>query len=178
MRSCAAAALVACAATAGAAAACGERSGRASQAAAAASAVPGDPALGAYRGALARLAPAETVALEALAATTGERYTDDEALLQALRGTSLPRYREFVAGLERVAAPTPELRDFHARLVEAAREQLGVLERLEAAVARGDGTAVLFVNQEQRRVRARLDALAAEFERLAAPALEARADPL
>jgi hypothetical protein len=120
----------------------------------------GEAPLDAYRHQLAALAPSETAALAALAAHTGAKYTDDAALLEALRSTALPRYREFVTGLERLQ-PQEAARPLHERLLAAARAELGLLEKLEAAVTRADGTAVLMLNQEQRRLRAELDGLAA-----------------
>lgn len=116
-----------------------------------------------YRKAVVALEPLETAALAAVASRTGDKYTDDAALLQALRDVALPRYREFVAALDGIAPAEPALQRFHARLRSLAAEELSVLERLAGAVERGDGTAVLLLNQEQRRVQAELEALITEF---------------
>jgi hypothetical protein len=112
-----------------------------------------DPALVAYRAQIAPFAPAEQAALDAIAAHTGDKYTTDGALLAALRDTALPRYREYVAGLAKVAPQEAKLRAFHEQLRALADRELAALERLERAVARGDGTSVLLVNQEHRRLR-------------------------
>lgn len=142
-------------------AACSERRGEAVAAS-------GDPALAAYRADLRRLMADETAALAAVAAHTGASYTDDATLLAALRATAIPRYRAFVAGLERIQPGTADLRAFHDRFLAAARLQLSLLERQESALAAGDATAILFINQEQRRVRAEMDKLVRDFDTLTA----------
>ncbi len=112
-----------------------------------------DPALAAYRAQLAPLAPAEQSAIEAIAAHTGENYTTDAALHAAIRDAALPRYREYVAGLAKIEPQEPKLRAFHAQLRALADRELAALERLERGIARGDGSMVLMVNQEHRRLR-------------------------
>ena len=124
-----------------------------------------------YQHELRRLGAAETAALAAVAGATGTAYTDDARLLAALRGTALPRYREFVDGLAAIHPAGADLAAFHDRLLGLSRRELDALTRLEAAVARGDGTAVLLINQEQLRVRAEMTDLGQAFDRLAmAPA--------
>jgi hypothetical protein len=112
-----------------------------------------DRALATYRAELAPLAGDEQAAIDALAAHTGTKYTTDAALHAALRDVALPRYRAYVAGLARVDPQAPNLRDFHRQLRGLADRELAALERLERAIARGDGSAVLLVNREHRLLR-------------------------
>ena len=122
-----------------------------------------------YREALSALRATETDAIGAIAARTGDRYVGDSSLLGALRDVALPRYREYVAGLRKIPASTPELGAFHARLVELAERQLATLERFEGAITRGDGTAVLLVNQEHLKIRAATGKLLGDFDALVNP---------
>lgn len=124
----------------------------------------GDPVLAGYRKALGALAGLETSALDALTTNTGAKYTDDAALLAALRVTALPKYQAYVDGLGKIVPGAEDLRAFHARLVTLSRAELALLERLATAVADGDGTAVLASNAEQRRLRDELERLVGEFE--------------
>lgn len=124
-----------------------------------------DPALAQYLRGIAELSPKESAAIEAVMAQTGGGYKDDATLLAALQGTALPRYREFVAGLRALAPPDGKLRDFHARLVKLADEELALLERLARAIERGDGTAILFINREHARVREEMEQLVGELGR-------------
>jgi hypothetical protein len=118
-------------------------------------AAPSDP----YVAALAPLAKLEGEALAAVAGHMGDKYTSDEDLVAALRGTAIPRYREFVTGLEQLPAPTGPRAELHKRLLTLARAELSALERLAEGVARGDGNVVLEVNREQRRLSEDIDGL-------------------
>ena len=123
-----------------------------------------DPALAQYLRRMAELAPKETAALEAVMATTGEKYKDDPTLLAALKDTALPRYREFVEGLRALPPPPGKLTEFHARLIALAEKELALLERLAGAIERGDGTTVLYVNRDHARVREEMEALVKELK--------------
>jgi hypothetical protein len=148
-------------------AACGHKKGDASTGGgAAASKAPATP-LEAYKKQLGPLVDGEAAALGAVAAHTGASYTDDAALLAALRDTALPRYRAFADGLAKIEPP-PETAKLHERLLAAAKAELSILERTEQALARGDGTAVLLVNMDQRKVRAELDGVLADYDALVA----------
>jgi hypothetical protein len=117
-----------------------------------------DPAWKTYRRDLAPLADKERSALAAVAERTGAGYTDDAALLAALRDVALPRYREYVAGLDAVQPPK-DAEQIHARMRELAARELAVLERIERALERRDGTAILAANREHRELRGEIDAL-------------------
>jgi hypothetical protein len=103
-----------------------------------------------YRAQLAPLAAIEKDALDAVTAHTGTRYTDDETLIAALKTTAIPKYRDYVAGLEKVKVDGEPIAAFHSRLIALAKKELAVLERLAGALERGDGSSVLFANQEHR----------------------------
>jgi hypothetical protein len=122
----------------------------------------GGRALDDYRKTLAPLIPLEDEALRAISDATGARYTDDAKLLAALRDVALPRYRKFVEGLAAIR-PNEQVSGPHGRLRTLAAAELVLLERLERAVGRGDGTAVYLVNSEQRQLRDQIDKLLAEF---------------
>ncbi len=123
-----------------------------------------DPAVAAYRTQLRALMPLETAALGAVAAHTGPSYTDDAALTAALEQTAIPKYKEFLGGLAKIVPGTPALVGFHGRLTTLSTNEEKALEDLDAAIAKGDGAAVLAVNGTQRQLRKDLDALVAEFE--------------
>lgn len=123
----------------------------------------GDPALDAYLDALAPLARLEDDALAAVAAHTGVRYDSDKALVDALRTTAIPKYREFVAGLDTLPAPPASRQALHDRLKVLAAAELKALERLADAIDKGDGAAVIEVNAEQRRLADELDAVVREW---------------
>jgi hypothetical protein len=125
-----------------------------------------DPATKAYRASLAELIPIETAALDAVAAHTGANYTDDAALLSALRDVAIPKYKEFEAGLAKITPGTPQLTAVHGRLTALAAREREALEQLSAAIGRGDGQAVMLVNEQQRTLRHELDDLVAELEKL------------
>ena len=120
------------------------------------------PASG-YRAELRAIVNLETEALAAVADHTGPKYTDDAALLAALRETALPRYRDYVARLASIRPPAGPLTSLHERLLRSATAELALLEKLEAAVASGDATVVLKLNQEQRRIGEETDALVGDL---------------
>ncbi|MBI4509454.1 MAG: hypothetical protein HY698_07440 [Deltaproteobacteria bacterium] len=125
-----------------------------------------EPALASYRAALAQVQGLEAGALEALFDAMGDRYVDDAVLLAALQAKALPQYRDFVASLAKLVPQRDDVRAFHDRLVALARSELSLLERLADAVERGNGTAILFLNQAQGRVQREMETLLAEFEAL------------
>jgi hypothetical protein len=133
-----------------------------------------DPALATYIDRVAALAPKETAALEAVIAHSGTKYTDDQALLAAVRDTAVPRYREFVAALAAVTPPAGRVRELHARLQKLAADELALLERLQAALEHGDGTAVLFINRAHARAREEMDLLLGELRPASRPTTAAR----
>jgi hypothetical protein len=136
-------------------AACGKSGGQGGSS----SAAPADPVLAAYRTGLAPLEKLETEALAAVAAHTGDAYTSDEDLLKALKDIAIPRYKDFVTGLEHLAPPPGMRADLHAKLLVLVHSELEALEKLAAALEHGDGNAVLAVNREQRRLADEIDAL-------------------
>lgn len=152
-------------------AACKSSSRESAAASSSPAAAPGEPSgtpREIYEAQLVALTPLETAALDAVRAHTGAGYTDDAALLAALRDTALPQYRRYLDGLTAIVAPG-DLVKFHDRLTDLARAELSALERLEAAVARGDPTLILVVNQDQQRIAAEMDALARDFPAAPAP---------
>jgi hypothetical protein len=120
-----------------------------------------------YQAGLAPLAKLEGEALEAVAAHMGDKYTSDEDLVAALKNTALPRYRDFVAGLEKLSPP-PAKAELHKRLLTLAHAELTALEHLADGVARGDGNTVLEVNREQQRLTGEIDGLLASWSGVAA----------
>jgi hypothetical protein len=129
-----------------------------------------------YRRHLAPLSGMEQTALSALDAAMGDRYHDDATLRATLGSTALPSYRQFVAGLEALE-PHPDVAPVHERLLAIARRQLAALEQLDAALAAGNGTAVLLVNRELRLVARERARLAVEIDALRAPPEPATSPP-
>ena len=105
----------------------------------------------------------------------GEKFTSDDDLVRALTSTALPRYRDFVAGLEKLSPP-PARAELHKHLVALARAELAALERLADGVARGDGNTVLEVNRVQHQLGDEIDGLLASWSGVA-PAPAAPAAP-
>jgi hypothetical protein len=143
-------------------AACSGKSGGGSAAAAAAprfdaGLVAADPAMQPYVDAIVPLIKLEREAFAAIADHTGEKYTDDDALLAALRAIAIPKYREFVDGLKGLPHPPGAKAGLHDRLVVLASAELVALEGLARALEKGDGNAVLEFNREQRRVTEAMD---------------------
>ncbi len=117
----------------------------------------------AYQAALAPLARIEGEALDAVSAHMGDKFTSDEDLVAALEQKAIPRYREFVAGLEKLSEPVGPRGELHKRLIVLAHAELNALERLAAGVKAGDGNVVLEVNREQRRLAEEIDGLLASW---------------
>ncbi len=115
-----------------------------------------------YRLALASFAVLEASALDPVRAATGATFSDDATLLAVVR-VSLGKYRDFLSKLEVLKVEREDLRGFQGQVVAVSRKELALLERLEKALAHHDGTAVLFLNVEQAKVRAEGDALFARF---------------
>jgi hypothetical protein len=120
----------------------------------------------AYRKKLAELSVFERESVEALGAVMGDKYQSDAALLTVLVGRALPQYRRYLEGLRAIQPENPDLLEWHRKLQGLAEREGALLERLERALDLRAGTSVLFLNQEQRRVRLEMDALLADFDAL------------
>lgn len=119
--------------------------------------------MAAYLGGLRPLVALEDQALAAVAAHTGDRYDSDEALLEALREEAIPKYRQFVDGLGKLPPPPGSRAAAHEKLKVLAAAELAALEALADAIERGDGTKVIKINAEQRRLAEELDAVVAAW---------------
>jgi hypothetical protein len=132
---------------------------------AAAHAPPSDPSLAQYQKDLKPLVQLESDALSAVIQQTGAGYKDEASMLAAL-DNAIPRYKQFVDGLAAIHPQGDALSALHVRFQKAAGDELALLGRLEGAIQRGDGTAILLANQDQKKLRTEMDAIVADFQAL------------
>jgi hypothetical protein len=67
------------------------------------------------------VAELEQKSLERYAAVTGDNYTSDESVYQALKDQVIPLYRRFLEGLRAIRPETDEVRNLNRVIIEAAQ---------------------------------------------------------
>lgn len=77
-----------------------------------------------YSSSLSRLSGLEVEAGNAFKTVIGENFTDVETLRATLLNQVIPKYQEFLDGLEKIAPVTDEIAEIHEKFTEGANDQM------------------------------------------------------
>jgi hypothetical protein len=98
---------------------------------------------------LPKIVTYETDAIAAYESVSGNNYTDDYTLYEALTETVIPTYRELVNGIEAITLrlKTKEVRDLNEKYVEAVNTQMNGFIILTNALETQNGSLIVQFNE-------------------------------
>lgn len=117
---------------------------------------------------LSKLGNMEDTAIKAFESVTGENYTDDTRLYNALTETVIPSYAELTTELEALSAKlkTAEVRKLHEKYIEGANLQNSAFVTFKVALEEGDSNKVLAANDKLTQGRKMIREFTAELKDL------------
>lgn len=104
---------------------------------------------------LPKIAQKETDAVNLYESVTGDNYTDDNTLYNALKDQVVPQYRDFTTELESLSAniKTDEVRKIHESYIEACNLQLSAFTTMIAAIENQDYKIISEANDKLAKAR-------------------------
>lgn len=90
-----------------------------------------------YSESLSSLAGLEVAAGEALRSVIGENFTDDETVDAIVVNLVVPKYQEFLDGLDKITPETEEIAEIHQIFIKGAKEQMVGFILLKTSVNEG-----------------------------------------
>lgn len=78
---------------------------------------------------------------------TGDNYTDDETLYNALNEEIIPLYSDFIDELESIEIKDKDLRAIHEGYIEAVNQQSGAFNKMITALENQDAALIEEVNE-------------------------------
>ncbi len=98
---------------------------------------------------LPKVAKYEEAAIDAYDSVSGDNYTDDDDMYEALIDVVLPNYRKLVNGIEAITIKlkTKQVRKLNEKYVEAANTQLNAFTLLEIMLRTQNGDRMVEYNE-------------------------------
>ncbi len=84
---------------------------------------------------------------------TGDNYTDDIVLYDALTEQIIPTYRKFVEQIEDIDPKTQEVKDLHELYIAAANTQFNAFTQMVAAIEQQDTNLITNANEKLTKAR-------------------------
>jgi hypothetical protein len=98
---------------------------------------------------------------------TGDNYTDDESLYNALNDSIIPQYNDFIEQIEAITPETPEVTKVHNVYIDAANTQAAAFVQALGALENQDLDAMSEVNEKLSKARAGMRDYSLQLEELA-----------
>jgi hypothetical protein len=113
------------------------------------------------------IAELERKALDRYAAVTGNNYTSDESVYNALKDHVIPLYRRFLEGLRNLRPETNEVRDLNRLYVQAAQSMYDGFKLKMVGIEQNETNIVIAGNQKIEEARIQSEKWRSELTALA-----------
>lgn len=119
---------------------------------------------------LPKIAEYESVAINEFSAVTGNNYTDDQTLYDALTDTIIPAYGVLRSSLEEITLnlKTRQIRELNEIYIDAANEQYNAFLAFQTALLQGDASLIAQANEKLDKGRKLLRSWKTELDDLCA----------
>ena len=109
----------------------------------------------------------ETEIVEAYESVTGDNYTDDNELYNALESYIIPKYSDFIDDLEQITPETEEVRAIHEEYIEASNLQYNAMVKMLPALENQDYALISEANEMLSEGRSKMRHYVSSLESLA-----------